>query len=275
LKIDAHHHFWHYNPEEYGWINSDMKALRKNFLPADLAAHIAAVGIDGVVSVQARQTVEETRWLLELAAQHEFIKGVVGWLPLTATDIEAELERWSGYAKLKAVRHVLHDEPDDMYMLRADFNHGIEKLRQFNLVYDILIFEKHLPQTIEFVDRHPGQIFVVDHIAKPRIKDRVIAPWDKLITELAQRRNVYCKLSGVVTEADHAHWKPENIKPYLDVVLQAFGPQRLMFGTDWPVCLLASGYEKWVKTVKDFIAPLSFAQQDRMMGGTAVEAYRL
>jgi len=275
LKIDAHHHFWHYNPEEYGWINSDMKALRKNFLPADLAAQIAAVGIDGVVSVQARQTVEETRWLLELAAQHEFIKGVVGWLPLTATDIEAELERWSGYAKLKAVRHVLHDEPDDMYMLRADFNHGIEKLRQFNLVYDILIFEKHLPQTIEFVDRHPGQIFVVDHIAKPLIKDRVIAPWDKLITELAQRRNVYCKLSGVVTEADHAHWTPENIKPYLDVVLQAFGPQRLMFGTDWPVCLLATGYEKWVKTVKDFIAPLSVAQQDRMMGGTAVEAYRL
>lgn len=275
MKIDAHHHFWHYNPEEYGWINSDMKALRKNFLPADLAAQIAAVGIDGVVSVQARQTVEETRWLLELAAQHEFIKGVVGWLPLTATDIEAELERWSGYAKLKAVRHVLHDEPDDMYMLRADFNHGIEKLRQFNLVYDILIFEKHLPQTIEFVDRHPGQIFVVDHIAKPLIKDRVIAPWDKLITELAQRRNVYCKLSGVVTEADHAHWTPENIKPYLDVVLQAFGPQRLMFGTDWPVCLLATGYEKWVKTVKDFIAPLSVAQQDRMMGGTAVEAYRL
>ena len=156
MKIDAHHHFWHYNPEEYGWINSDMKILRQHFLPADLEAQITGVGIDGVVSVQARQTVEETRWLLELAARHEFIKGVVGWLPLTATDIEAELERWSAYVKIKAVRHVLHDEPDDTYMLREDFNRGIEKLRQFNLVYDILIFEKHLPQTIEFVDRHPG-----------------------------------------------------------------------------------------------------------------------
>ncbi len=275
MKIDAHHHFWCYNPQEYGWISPDMKALRQNFLPADLEARIAAAGIDGVVSVQARQTLEETRWLLELAAQHDFIKGVVGWLPLTAVDIQAELERWRAYGKLKAVRHVLHDEPDDMYMLRAEFNRGIAALRRFNLVYDILIFEKHLPQSIRFVDQHPNQIFVLDHIAKPRIKDHVIAPWDKHITELAQRRNVYCKLSGVVTEADHAHWTPDDIKPYLDVVLNAFGPQRLMFGTDWPVCLLASGYENWVKTVKDFIAPLSIAQQDRIMGGTAVEAYGL
>ena len=186
MKIDAHHHFWRYNPEDYGWINTDMKVLRQDFLPVDLEAQIAAVGIDGVVSVQARQTVEETRWLLDLAAENEFIKGVVGWLPLTATDIEAELERWSGYVKLKAVRHVLHDEPDDMYMLRADFNRGIEKLRQFNLVYDILIFEKHLPQTIEFADRHPGQIFVVDHIAKPTALNRI--RWDDSMDNQPCRR---------------------------------------------------------------------------------------
>ena len=275
LKIDAHHHFWQYSPEEYAWIGSGMEVLQRNFMPADLHARITAAGIDGVVTVQARQSVEETRWLLELAQQHEFMRGVVGWLPLTAPDIQAQLERFSAYKKLKALRHVLHDEPDDNYMLRADFNRGIETLRYLNLAYDILIFEKHLPQTLAFVDRHPGQIFVVDHIAKPRIKGRILAPWDKHMAELAQRANVYCKLSGVVTEADHAHWTPADIKPYLDVVLHAFGPQRLMFGTDWPVCLLACSYEQWVKAVKDFIAPLSAAQQDRIMGGTAAEAYRM
>ncbi len=275
MKIDAHHHFWRYNAEQYAWISADMTVLRRDFLPVDLGREICASGIDGVVSVQARQSVEETHWLLELAQRHEFIKGVVGWLPLASSDIESRLENFSSQTKLKALRHVLHDEPDDSYMLGTEFNRGVQMLRRFNLVYDILIFQRHLPQTIEFVDLHPDQIFVLDHIGKPQIKQHVLAPWDKLITDLARRPNVYCKLSGIVTEADHAHWTAEDIKPYLDVVLDAFGPDRLMFGTDWPVCLLASSYSRWVQTVQDFIAPLSIAQQNRIMGGSAMEAYRL
>ena len=275
MKIDAHHHFWRYTPDQYAWISTDMAALRRDFLPDDLRQPMHASGIQGVVTVEARQTVEETRWLLKLAQEHEFIKGVVGWLPLAADNIQAELERWCKHSKLKALRHVLHDEPDEAYMLSAEFNRGIQLLQKFNLVYDLLIFEKHLPQTIRFVDQHPNQIFVLDHIAKPRIKDRVIEPWKRLIAELAKRPNVFCKLSGVVTEADHHCWSPADIQPYLETVLNAFGPSRLMFGSDWPVCLLAVSYAQWVRTIRDFIAPLSLAEQEQIMGNTAAKAYRL
>ena len=212
---------------------------------------------------------------MELAQENEFVKGVVGWLPLAADNIQVELERWSKHSKLKALRHVLHDEPDDAYMLGAEFNRGIQLLQKFNLAYDILIFEKHLPQTIRFVDQHPNQIFVLDHIAKPRIKDRAIEPWNKLIAQLAKRPNVFCKLSGVVTEADHRSWSSADIQPYLDTVLNAFGPSRLMFGSDWPVCLLAVSYGRWVRTIHDFIAPLSAAEQEQILGSTSAKAYRL
>ncbi|MGC8541768.1 MAG: amidohydrolase family protein [Phycisphaerae bacterium] len=275
MKIDAHHHFWRYSADQYAWISTEMAVLRRDFLPDDLRQPMHGAGVDGVVTVEARQSVEETRWLLELAQEYEFIKGVVGWLPLAADNIQVELERWSKHSKLKALRHVLHDEPDDAYMLGAEFNRGIQLLQKFNLAYDILIFEKHLPQTIRFVDQHPNQIFVLDHIAKPRIKDRVIEPWNKLIAQLAKRPNVFCKLSGVVTEADHRSWSSADIQPYLDTVLNVFGPSRLMFGSDWPVCLLAVSYARWVRTIHDFIAPLTVAEQDRIMGGTAVEAYGL
>lgn len=275
MKIDAHHHFWRYSPDQYAWISTDMSVLRRDFLPDDLRQAMHAEGIDGVVTVEARQSVEETRWLLELAQEHECIKGVVGWLPLAADNIQAELDRWSKHSKLKALRHVLHDEPDDAYMLGAEFNHGIQLLQKFNLAYDILIFEKHLSQTIRFVDQHPNQIFVLDHIAKPRIKDRVIEPWNRLIAELAKRPNVFCKLSGVVTEADHRSWSSADIQPYLDTVLNAFGPSRLMFGSDWPVCLLAVSYARWVRTIHEFIAPLSATEREQILGSTAAKAYRL
>jgi L-fuconolactonase len=275
MQIDAHHHFWHYSPAQYGWINDSMAILQRDFMPGDLQKELVSAGIDGVVSVQARQSVEETRWLLELAAQNDFIKGVVGWMPLIAGNLQAELEKFSGNAKFKSIRHVLQDEPEDSYMLRADFNQGIRLLRKFNLAYDILIYERHLPQTIEFVEQHPDQIFILNHIAKPQIKNRILAPWNALMKDLAHRPNVYCKLSGVVTEADHAQWELEDIAPYLNVALEAFGPRRLMFGSDWPVCLLAANYGQWIKLIGDFIAPLSTAEQARIMGGTAVEAYRL
>ncbi|MEO7143032.1 MAG: amidohydrolase family protein, partial [Bryobacteraceae bacterium] len=198
-KIDTHQHFWKYNAEEYPWISANMCKLRRDFLPSNLADELRAAGIDAAVSVQARQTLEETAWLLELADQHEFLAGVVGWAPLIEAGVEAAIERFASHPKLKGVRHVLQDEPDGDYMLRADFNQGIARLRAHALVYDILIFERHLPQTIQFVDRHPHQIFLLDHIAKPRIKDGSLSPWRSRMMELAKRENVWCKLSGMVT----------------------------------------------------------------------------
>jgi len=275
MKIDAHHHVWKYSPEEYGWIDEEKAVIRRDFLPPDLRAEIDAVGIDGVVSVQARQSVEETETLLGYSDQHDFMRGVVGWAPLISPSVKEDLERFSSHPKLKAVRHVLQDEPDDHYVSRGDFNRGVAELQQFNLIYDILIFERHLPQTIEFVDRHPNQVFVLDHIAKPRIKDNLITPWRENISELARRANVSCKISGMVTEADFQNWTEAQLQPYLDTVLEAFGPSRLMFGSDWPVCLLACRYGRWFEIVSKFIARLSSAEQERILGGTAVEVYRL
>ena len=273
--VDTHQHFWKFNPEEYGWIGPHNGVLRRDFLPSDLEPMIQSSGVTGVVSVQARQKLEETHWLLELAARHDFIKGVVGWVPLTAEEFPKILEGLAANPRLRGVRHVLHDEPDDDYMLRDDFNRGITYLHRFNLVYDILIFERHLPQTIEFVDRHPHQIFVVDHLAKPRIAAGIIDPWRKKIGELATRPNVYCKLSGAVTEADHHSWRDSDLQPYVDVVLECFGPQRMMFGSDWPVCLLASDYARWVKTVETMIGKLSDNERDAILGDTGAKVYGL
>lgn len=273
--IDAHHHFWRYDPAEYAWITQSMAVLRRDFLPADLRHATQAAGIDGVISVQARQTVEETRWLLELAGQNEIIRGVVGWVPLVSDRVRDDLERFAGQHKLKAVRHVLQDEPDDKYILRDDFNRGIGLLQDFGLRYDVLVYERHLPQTIEFVDRHPGLTFILDHIAKPRIRDGMLSPWRENLRELARRPNVYCKLSGMATEADLHDWTPSQLRPYADVALEAFGARRLMFGSDWPVCLLAVEYARWAKLAGEFASSLSPAEQQRLFGGTAIEAYGL
>jgi L-fuconolactonase len=273
--IDSHHHFWRYDPAEYGWIADSMSALRRDFLPDELLREVGGAGVDGVVSVQARQTLEETRWLLELASQHEFIRGVVGWAPLIQPDVAAHLEHLAAAAKLKAIRHVVQDEPDDDFILREDFNRGVAELRRFGLRYDILIFERHLPQAIRFVDRHPDQVFILDHLAKPRIRDGAMSPWRENIEELARRENVYCKLSGLVTEADWVRWSPGQLQPYVDVAMEAFGPGRLMFGSDWPVCLLAAGYRDWVEIVTQMTSVLSPAEQRRVLGETAVEAYNL
>ena len=275
MPIDSHHHFWRYKAEEYGWIDEAKARIRRDFGPEDLKKELDAAGIDGVVSVQARQTLEENDFLLGYAAKHEFIRGVVGWAPLVDADVSKHLDKLAKNKKLKAVRHVLHDEADDRYMLRDDFNRGIALLKDFNLVYDILIFEKHLPQTIQFVDRHPEQIFVLDHIAKPKIKANELSPWQSRIVELAHRPNVYCKVSGMATEADYNAWTPKHLKPYFDTVLSAFGPKRLMFGSDWPVCLVAIEYARWAEIVREWIRDLAAADQERIMGGTAAEAYGL
>ena len=275
MKIDAHHHFWNYEPVEYGWIDDSMKAIQRDFMPEELQEEIATAGVDGVVSVQARQSLAETEWLLQLAAKYDFIKGVVGWMDLVSPKVSAELERFAASRKLKSVRHVVQGEADDNFILRRDFNRGVGELHKFALAYDILIFERHLPQTIRFVDAHPNQVFVLNHLAKPRIKDGRLEPWNQNVFELAKRPNVYCKVSGLVTEADCATWTEAQLRPYFDPALEGFGPRRLMFGSDWPVCLVACGYGRWHQLVSSWLAELSADEQERVLGGTAMEAYRL
>lgn len=275
MIVDSHHHFWKYDPEQYKWIGDRMAAIRRDFLPGDLKAAIAEAGVDGVVSVQARQSLEETTWLLAFADEHDFIRGVVGWAPLTEPTIDAELERLAPNAKLKAIRHVVQGEPDRRFLLRDDFNRGVSLLAEHDLAYDILIRHEHLPVTLEFVDRHPEHRLVVDHIAKPDIAANTLEPWRTHMLELGRREHVYCKVSGMVTEADLDHWTEDQMQPYLDTVLEAFGPERLMFGSDWPVCLAATTYKDWFDLVARFAAKLSDDERARLMGGTAIEAYKL
>ncbi len=275
FMIDAHHHFWKYDPVQYGWIDDSMARIRRDFLPADLIAEIAPLGIEGVVSVQARQSLVETQWLLELAGEHDFIRGVVGWAPLSAPSIVDDLAQLTRHGKLKAIRHVVQDEPDPEFMDREPFNAGIAALMPFKLAYDILIFERQLPAAIRLVDRHPDQLFVLDHIAKPRIRDGQISPWRENMLELGRRDNIVCKVSGMATEADFKNWTPAQLAPYFETALDAFEPRRLMFGTDWPVCLVACEYTQWHAIVSDFIAPLSASEREAMMGKTAIETYQL
>jgi L-fuconolactonase len=274
--LDAHQHLWRYLPPGPGWMMADgMESLRRDFLIDDLRAVTAEAGVTGTIVVEAERTLEETAWLSQVAASGDLICGVVGWAPLTSPAVISELERIASLPKMKAIRHPLHDEADDQFVLRDDFNRGIAALKRFDLRYDILIFEKHLPQTIQFVDRHPDQIFILDHVAKPRIRDRVLFPWRENIRELARRANVYCKISGLVTEADWHTWSEEGLSPYIETVLEAFTPKRIMFGSEWPVVSLASPYRRWIDTVRSAIAQLSSAERERILAGTAIEAYGL
>jgi L-fuconolactonase len=274
-RIDAHHHLWRYSKEDYGWITGNMAPIARDFLPRDLQQVLTSSGIQGSLAVQARQSLAETESLLNFAQEFPIIRGVVGWAPIASPEFPQVLERFHPFQKLKGFRHVVQDEPDDDFLLRPDFNDGIALFKQHGLVYDILIFERQLPAAISFVDRHPSQVFVLDHIAKPRIRDRVLEPWNTNIRELARRENVFCKLSGMVTEADWAHWRPQDLQPYFDVVLDAFGPKRLMAGSDWPVCLLAATYQTWFSTLREFISRLSDAEQEMILGDVATHIYSL
>ncbi len=273
--IDAHHHFWQYKQSEYPWMDDSLATLRRDYLPHHLKTEIDAAGISGVVSVQARQILKETDFLLNLAAQHPFVRGVVGWVPLNDPGVGGILEQYAANPRLKGVRHVLHDEADDQYMLRADFGAGLGCLAPLGLRYDLLIFARHLPISIQLVDRHPRQVFVLDHIAKPAIKKGQLEPWRTDLRNLARRPNVYCKLSGMVTEADWTGWSEKSLQPYVDTVLEAFGPRRIMFGSDWPVCAVAGGYQRWFKALGCITASLSADEQEWIYERTATQAYRL
>ena len=273
-RVDAHQHFWRYTDAEFGWINDGMAVIRRDFLPSDLKPVLDESGIHATVAVQARQSLEETEWLLALAKKSPWIEGVVGWVPLIDSDVEATLEKLASNVQLKGVRHVLQAEAD-AYMERADFNSGLRLLRKFALTYDLLVFEHQLPAAIALVDRHPDQPIVLDHLAKPRIAAHELEPWRTNIRELARRPHVCCKLSGMVTEADFTAWTADDMLPYIETALEAFGPARLMFGSDWPVCTVASTYRRWVDTIQRSIESLSQTERDQIVGLTAASFYKL
>ncbi len=276
MRIDSHHHFWNYSAEQYGWISEEMSVLRRSFGPDDLADAASPKGVEKVVSVQARQTIEESDWLLAIADKSELVAAVVGWVPLASESVRTDIERLSHATKFRAVRHVVQDEPDDAFILGKQFNQGVAVLKDYGLVYDILIFAKHLANTITFVDQHPEQPFVLDHIAKPTIREAHFdAAWADHMRELAKRPNVACKFSGVATEVRDAEWDIATIRPYWDVALEAFGPQRLMFGSDWPVCLLRTEYARWVDCVEQLASSLSQSERDSFWHETATRAYGL
>ena len=275
MIVDSHQHFWRYDGKEYDWIGDELVALRRDFLPPDLGRELGAAGVDAVVSVQARQTLGETRWLLELGGANAFVAGVVGWVPLVSPAVADTLAELAEDARLCGVRHVLQGEADPDFAARGDFNRGVAALRGLGLAYDILVYERQLPMATALVDRHPDQVFVVDHVAKPRIRDAVVSPWRERLRELARRPNVFCKLSGMVTEADPRSWTRASLEPYAEVVLSAFGPSRVMFGSDWPVCLAACSYSRWLATVRELCAGLSAGERESVLGGTARRAYAL
>jgi L-fuconolactonase len=273
-RIDAHQHFWIYDPAEYPWIQEDWP-IRRSFLPEDLKPLLRASGFDGCIAVQARQSLKETEWLLALAAENPFIAGVVGWVNLRSPEVESQLSRFAAHPKFVGVRHVVQDEPDDAFMLGADFLRGISTLPQFNLAYDLLIFPRQLPAAIELVCRFPDLRFVLDHIAKPDIKAGQIEPWAIQVRELAKSPNVYCKISGLVTEAKWRRWHPSDFRAYLDIVWAAFGPGRLMLGSDWPVCLLSADYAQVMGMAFDFLKQFPVEDQEKIIGANAISFYRL
>jgi L-fuconolactonase len=275
MHIDAHQHFWIYNPAEYDWIDDSMSALRRDFLPADLKPELDRSHFQGSVAVQARQTLEETRWLLDLAERSPSILGVVGWADLRSPDIRSQLQVLARNPKLVGIRHIVQSEPDVRFLLQPEFLRGISALDEFDLAYDILIYTKHLPVAAEFVERFPRQRFVVDHLAKPPIRSGQINSWAGGIRRLAEFPNVFCKLSGLVTEADWQHWRPEEIAPFLDVAFESFGPDRLMIGSDWPVCLVAAPYARVLRVVKTYLQAKSAECREAVLGGNAQRFWRL
>ncbi len=276
MRIDAHQHFWQYSPADYPWISERMQRIARNELPGDLEPLLSAAGLDGSVAVQARQSLEESRWLLELAAKPlNRILGVVGWVDLQSEQVTEQLETLATDPRFVGVRHVVQDEPDPAFLLGEAFVRGISQLARHGLTYDLLLYPPQLPAATELAGLLPEQPFVLDHLGKPGIGKRLMQPWRTDLEALAALANVSCKLSGLVTEAAWQGWTKEDFRPYLEVALEAFGPQRLMFGSDWPVCLVAAEYAEVLGIVEDFLSPLSADEQALVFGGTAASFYRL
>jgi len=274
MRIDAHQHFWRYDPDRDGWITSEMAVLRQDFLPGELEELLLGCGMEGSVAVQADQSEEETVFLLEMAEAHPSILGVVGWVDLLAPELARRLEHFSGWDRFRGVRHIAQAEADD-FLAREEVVQGIGTLREFNLTFDLLVYPRQLPAALSLVRALPDQPFVVDHMAKPLIADGVLDPWATQMREMAKHTNVWCKVSGLVTEGKWTAWRPEDFRPYLDVIFEAFGADRLMFGSDWPVCLLAAEYAQVVELMESYAEPFSEAERTGFFGENATRFYGL
>jgi len=272
-KIDSHQHFWTYDPIEFGWTGGPDSPISRDFAPEQLAPLLMANGFDGAVAVQARSTLEENDYLLRLADEHAFIRAVVGWVDLTSPDAAERLARYAAHPKFKGVRHIAQAEPDDAFLMRDDFARGIRALADCGLTYDILVYHRQLPAAIGLARRFPDQPFVLDHIAKPDIKGGRLDPWRQQIKEIAACENVMCKVSGMVTEADTTGWKDGDFAPYLETVFEAFGPKRVMYGSDWPVCLLGADYAGALGIVERATQSWSEAERERLFGGNCAAFY--
>jgi L-fuconolactonase len=275
MIIDAHQHFWHYDPVHYAWITDAMAALKRDFLPSDLEPELARNNVGGCVLVQVEQSERETEFLLQLADRSEKIAGVVGWIDLASPTIVENLQRYERFKKLRGFRHIVQDEPDDRFLLREEVVRGVQALSAFDYTYDILIYPKQLPAALELVSRLPKQRFVIDHLAKPIIRQNILEPWASQIRAIAKYPNVYCKVSGLVTEANWRGWTEKDFRPYLDVVWGVFGAKRLMFGSDWPVCLLAGNYAEVKQLIESYVRNFSSHEREQIFGGTAAHFYGL
>ena len=272
--IDAHVHFWKYNKVKDAWINEEMKTLQQDFLPHQLEPLLLENGVKGIVAVQADQSENETEFLVGLANENSTIKGLVGWVDLQNEQVEERLEYFSQFNIIKGFRHIVQAEPDG-FLLNKNFLKGIQLLQRFGFTYDILIHHKQLPEAIEFVDKFPGQKMIIDHCAKPEVKNKKIGEWGKLMKEIAQHKNVYCKLSGLMTEANWNEWDEVDFYPFLDVVFESFGTERLVFGSDWPVMLLSGTYAKWRQIIENYMSAFSPGEKQKVFGQNAIEFYHL
>lgn len=275
MRMDSHQHFWNYNEADYGWMSDELHAIRRSFVPEHLKLLLDENNVEGTVVVQARQSIIETEWLLSLAETHSIIKGVVGWLDLCSEDIGAQLKQYAANPYLKGIRHVVQDEPDEQFMLREDFQRGIALLHNYGLTYDLLVFPIHLPYAVELVQKFPEQPFVLDHIGKPNLVNGDHAAWTKQIMELGTHTNVYCKLSGMVTEAPWGEWRAEDFAPYMDTIFEAFGTDRVMIGSDWPVCTVSGSYSKVMNIVKEYIKKFSPEEQENILGNNCCRFYHI
>ena len=274
-RIDSHQHFWNYHPSQQVWIKDDMPELKKDFSPQDLEIELKKFNFNGCIAVQANQAEEENEYLLELAINSFFIKGIVGWVDLESSIINERLTYYKQFEKIKGFRHVIHDEPDIDFMLRPAFLNGIKELKKFNFTYDLLVYSIHLPNTIELIKKNSEQLFVIDHIAKPNIKNKEFDYWKQQLTKVAAFPNVYCKVSGLVTEANWHQWKNEDFTIYLNTVVELFGTNRIMFGSDWPVCELSASYDDMFGIVNNYFSTFSKDEQDNFYGLNAKRFYKL
>lgn len=274
MRVDSHQHFWRYSPQTHGWLDERMAPLRRDFMPEDAERELARFGFDGAIAVQAAQTLDETEFLLGLAAAHPFVVGVVGWVDLRAPDVSSVLGELARRPAFKGVRHVAQSEPSG-FLADASFRAGVKQLAQFDLSYDVLVFAHQLPEVVDFAASLPEVRFVLDHLAKPKVRSAELEPWRTQLSRVAELPNVCCKLSGLVTEAAWKAWQPTQLAPFIDAAVELFGTNRLLVGSDWPVCTLAGSCREVMRVFDDYFANFSASERAAIFGENAAREYRI